>query len=259
MKSFVINLERDSQRLAHFHKQNADCDLKPERFPAFDGSTLSRNELIQNGIITEENTYSPTALGCMMSHLTLWRRAIEEQDSITIFEDDAILHQNFLSLAQNTLRQRPDFDLIFWGCNTDWPFQIQLNRGFPPTTLFHGTEQSSFDPTEPLSGNVTLASLTQCAGACSYTISPKGAEALLSRFLPNGNDPATLRYFQNGLGTEHITIPWHNHGVDVGMSRILPSLDAYICLPFLAASKNDWSISNFKRVGHSLHVIEPET
>ena len=94
MKKFLINLDRSIDRLNQFQSQNTQLsDL--ERFAAVDGVTLSRDDAIEAGIIAHDLPYTMTALGCAISHMTLWRHAVKIDQPITIIEDDAVLAPDF--------------------------------------------------------------------------------------------------------------------------------------------------------------------
>ena len=93
----VINLDRTPHRLQKFIKNNPSIPIR--RFPAIEGALLDRDQLIRDGIIQKSNEYSPSALGNMMSHVTLWRKCISEGTTYHIAEDDALLHPHFMDRA----------------------------------------------------------------------------------------------------------------------------------------------------------------
>ena len=45
---------------------------------------------MKEGTITKDLAYTPGALGCALSHVALWKKAVSQNKSITIFEDDII-------------------------------------------------------------------------------------------------------------------------------------------------------------------------
>ena len=66
MKFFVINLDRCPERLARF-QQSTHFFRDFERFPAVDGATVSRRQLLATGDLGEGLTYGDGALGCALS------------------------------------------------------------------------------------------------------------------------------------------------------------------------------------------------
>ncbi len=64
----VISLPTASKRLETFKELNAHLPAL-NVFPAILGRQLDRTQLIDDGLITEQNIYSPGALGCALSHV----------------------------------------------------------------------------------------------------------------------------------------------------------------------------------------------
>nr|WP_242010146.1 glycosyltransferase family 25 protein [Acetobacter conturbans] len=251
-KTFVINLERHTSRLAAFFQNNPGL-RDVEVFRAVDGWSLSRPDLIVGGIIAPDNKYVEPALGVLMSHLTLWRFAIEQNQTITILEDDVILASDFSPLTCELAAPQEEYDVIVWGANTDWPITVRPGRGLPETTLiFDPQSESGQTPPEGRTHTPSLLPLTGFAGISAYTITPQGAQTLFTRLLPIGNQPARTRYFEAGLGLQSHFIEWANSGLDVELNRQTDTMKFYLCFPFLAIPSNDWSTSSFTREAHTL-------
>lgn len=94
MQNFVISLQSAEDRRAHvkseFDSQNID-------FQFFDAITPHLNdEKIQTlGLSFQHTELTPGEISCLLSHLSLWKKAIDEQmDYISIFEDDIYLGKN---------------------------------------------------------------------------------------------------------------------------------------------------------------------
>jgi glycosyl transferase family 25 len=88
MKTFVISLstaqERRKHILAEFTKQEVD-------FEFFDAITPANINLVasQLGLIEFTTGLHENEVACLLSHMILWKKAIDEQlDYIAIFEDD---------------------------------------------------------------------------------------------------------------------------------------------------------------------------
>ena len=125
----LINLDRSAARLQAFETANAHL-RGVVRFPAIDGNALDTAELVRAGMIEPEflQTYTPARLGAALSHLVLWKQAMEAGELLTICGDDALLHRDFESHAARLLDLLPaDWDIL-WG----WNFNAALDIDFLP-------------------------------------------------------------------------------------------------------------------------------
>ena len=94
MPIHLTNLDRSADRLATFQKRNAHLgDLV--RVPAIDGRLLDKEKLVRDGVIAPECGYTPGAIGCALSHMSLWRKAVDENRIVTVFEDDGVATNRF--------------------------------------------------------------------------------------------------------------------------------------------------------------------
>lgn len=101
MKVFLVNLDRNPERLAAADRQLRQCGVDYERMPAVDGKLLSKEE--QNAAVdgfrlwcSQGRKLRPGEIGCAMSHYSIYRRMIKEElDVACILEDDVILDQKF--------------------------------------------------------------------------------------------------------------------------------------------------------------------
>ena len=108
----VINLDRSADRFATFNCRNSHL-ASVLRFPAVDGALVDREELMRNGVISEDCPYSSGALGCALSHVALWKKAANEELTLTIFEDDVVCSLHFAEETARLLSTLPeDWDLI---------------------------------------------------------------------------------------------------------------------------------------------------
>ena len=106
MTTYVINLDRDQERLRLFLEVNGHL-TDYVRFSAVDGRTMDRAALEREGIIAANLTYNNGQLGCALSHIALWRMAIAEDRIITVVEDDAILAPDFVAARDAFVRTLP--------------------------------------------------------------------------------------------------------------------------------------------------------
>jgi GR25 family glycosyltransferase involved in LPS biosynthesis len=236
----LINLDRSVDRLHRFRADNAHLP-NLRRFAAFDAATLDRAACVRDGLITPDNAYTMPALGCSLSHVALWRVCADSGRTLTICEDDAVLHRHFLAWQARILSTLPaDWDVMQWGWNLDWPMLVELAPGIPPGLL-------KFRDAAPLPDFARFQSarirpqavrLRSSAGAACYTLSPAGATRLLARCLPLGSLPA--------IWAEDPSVRWENTAVDVEMARHYADLRAFVCVPPLAISPNDHAQSTLR-------------
>ena len=101
MKIVVINLDYRKDRLQTFNTTNPN--LTYERYSAVDGNSLSYTQLLKDGFDVNHDWTDPLLktpltkgeVGCFLSHWNLWNKCIEENESLLILEDDAILTHRF--------------------------------------------------------------------------------------------------------------------------------------------------------------------
>ena len=120
-----VNLRRRPERWQAFQAEmkKADWPFGPvERVNAIDGQLVPAPTWFTVG----EASYT---WGCLVSHLRIWEDAINDgTESVLVFEDDAVLCDDFTSQAERFLSQVPaDWDLLFLGghhCPDTVPIRI---------------------------------------------------------------------------------------------------------------------------------------
>jgi glycosyl transferase family 25 len=246
MRINVISLERTPERLADFrtlnwHLQNTTI------FKAVDGSNLSNAELETRGLIVLPIHYSSGALGCMMSHTSLWEQAANSGEIMTVCEDDAIFNRNFERDALAILKELPDdTDIVYWGWNFDAKTAIELAPSILPciTTLGRNALPQEIDVFQATDLRPAICRLLRAMGIICYTVTPHGASRLRQLCLPVRDE--TWEFPECGL-----RIP--NIGIDVGMANAIPTLRAYCSFPPLVMSLNDPAKSTILREDKQRH------
>ena len=101
MRNFIISLESAQSRRAHITSEFNQNNVVFEFFDAITPDFNQQNiELLGLSFATTELT--PGEIACLLSHLILWKKAVDEQyDYITIFEDDIYLGQQSQLLLEN--------------------------------------------------------------------------------------------------------------------------------------------------------------
>lgn len=97
MKAFLINLDRDVDRLAAADAQLKRLGIAYERVPAVSGKDLSRDEIRRNVARTRArwangSMYTLGQIGCTLSHSSVYRRMVEDNVPVAlVMEDDVTL------------------------------------------------------------------------------------------------------------------------------------------------------------------------
>jgi glycosyl transferase family 25 len=227
----VINLDRTPDRLAAFYRRNAHL-RDVERFRAIDGRTLDRDELIRDGVITADCIYTAGNLGCATSHFALWRKVVEEGKAITVAEDDAIFSMNFTERSKEFLERLPkDWDFVQWG----WVFERRVWVHVIPdilgTAMIFDQDQlrRHIEDVQSHDEMPVPVRLRHSFGTICYSVSPKGARALLQHCTPLSGKLIEFPGF--GVVIE-------NKGIDCMMNGVYPSLKAFISMPPLVVTEH---------------------
>lgn len=112
MKNFVISLESATERRQHIDNE---FDKHNVNFEFFNALTPHTTEDYTKTLELNLDSASLTSgeLACMISHVMLWKKAIDENiPYITIFEDDVYLGQDAESLLNSSEWINPDWNII---------------------------------------------------------------------------------------------------------------------------------------------------
>lgn len=233
----VINLDRSTDRLLTFETLNSHLNLKFLRFPAVDGTKLERGPLVDRGVITADLVYSDGALGCALSHLALWDLAIEQNQSLTVCEDDAIFNRGFEVAAESLTKALPgDWHMILWGWNFDSVLLFDMIPGVSPCLGVFNQHRMrmGIDAYQSASLMPRPFRLVRAFGTVGYTVSPTGARAMKQHCLP-------LRYLEVFFPGLERVLP--NSGLDIMLNDAYPRINAYVSFPPLIITRNLHSIS----------------
>jgi GR25 family glycosyltransferase involved in LPS biosynthesis len=121
MRIVVINMDRDVERWTSMRAHLVDIGVRGEdvrRFSAVDGKKLDRDDPRVSAACRAFCT--PTMKGCALSHMTLWKTALENNDgeSMLVLEDDARLARDWRSALDRAMAQigkNREWDLILLG------------------------------------------------------------------------------------------------------------------------------------------------
>lgn len=173
MQVYLINLDGDHERLAHFQHQAALAGVAFERVAAVDGRKLAPRDYQKLISPTFEFApMTPPEFGLLGSHKKAWERllATDEQHA-AIFEDDAILSDNLGHALSEIAQSNLSFDII--------KLETTLRR----------VVISQSEAMLP-SGYQLHQLLTWHGGTAGYIISRAGAEKLLGWKVKSRHSPA---------------------------------------------------------------------
>ena len=95
-KIYVINLEKNKDRLKKFMKCAKKANVNVKRFDAVNGKELSKNDPYVIKYFGKNSNLNPGQIGCALSHIKIWEDAIKNNyNNIIVFEDDAIIPKDF--------------------------------------------------------------------------------------------------------------------------------------------------------------------
>nr|WP_174856723.1 glycosyltransferase family 25 protein [Xanthomonas vasicola] len=114
IKSYLINMQRSSDRLQAMSARFDMLGLPFERIAAVDGATLTAEQIADfirerplegsgDAFSTGPRTWTASNIGCFLSHQAAWRIAADSADAYTaIFEDDMHLSDALPTLLRST-------------------------------------------------------------------------------------------------------------------------------------------------------------
>jgi len=182
----VINLDRDTERLATFRDANAHLADRLVRVPAVCGAEVDRAALERQGDILPDLRYGNGSLGSALSHISLWRQAVATGESVTVCEDDIVFARSFAVESTRLVRAAPDgWDVIYWAILAGPLFQwidLTVSRARLEFYAHKAIPQAVADL--ETASHRGLVKLVHSFGLLAYTVSPGGAARLLDIVLP---------------------------------------------------------------------------
>ena len=179
--TYVINMEFDQVRLEEFDSMMAACNWNYFRYEAVNGKrlisswanitdtdeyeTLRTQQFMKKRYVSETTWLSPSEIGCLLSHITLWENLVNDpsKNRIAIFEDDARTH-----VDGNTVRR-----LL-----SDFYTYLSSNDIPEPDMLYLGKALDDCMSYEKVWGNIYKSLHPVCLHA--YIITKRGAQILLN-------------------------------------------------------------------------------
>lgn len=163
MKAYVINLDRDTERMAHVARQGAEHGIDWLRVPAVD----KRNEEIVRRAGKARPgrlgfTMSAGAIACFESHRKAWKQVVDSGEPYgAVFEDDVVCAPGLAELLSKT----------------DW---IPVDCDIAKLETFLDKATIKTKPAAEFAGRRIVRLYGRHLGGCGYVISRSAAERLLS-------------------------------------------------------------------------------
>ncbi len=127
-KVFVINMEKDKNRLNNITEKCNKFNISFERFNGVDPLELKKKDYDNDVSLFGKSFASFSMIGCGLSHLYLWRKIVNENiEKSLIFEDDVIIKDDFYNVLHNTYKELPEKWNILYLTTT---FLQNINKNF---------------------------------------------------------------------------------------------------------------------------------
>lgn len=110
IKVFLVNLDRNPERLAFMDEQLGRLGIRYERVSAVDGRLLTTEEKKSQtnqirAFFALNRMLLDGEIGCALSHLSIYRRMREKGlDCALVLEDDVVLEANFIEVCNEALK-----------------------------------------------------------------------------------------------------------------------------------------------------------
>jgi len=166
-KVYVINLEKEKERLKAFDTQMSKNRIKYERFNAVLGANVLKDERLTDYC----NTFCTDGMkGCALSHRSIWEDVVKNKyQNVLICEDDAMISDSFDRDFQNAYYHIPkDYDVLYLGCLFGCKDDSMLNKLV--------TKVNGFEPQDI---NEKVVEVKGTVGLHCYMVSFEGAKKLI--------------------------------------------------------------------------------
>jgi glycosyl transferase family 25 len=177
LKTYVINLDRATERLAHMRAVFEAIGVTFERIPAVDGAALGEAALddFRRARMRNADGWLPGEVGCFLSHFEAWRRIASGPDArAAVFEDDVHVADDLGPLLVSDDWIPPDADIVRLEANRAMRLAGGRTIGVAPGRKVH----------RALSGSSGSAGyVISRAAAMSVVASPAETHASVDNFL----------------------------------------------------------------------------
>ena len=250
MHVHFVNLDRSKDRLAQFKAVNSHL-TELTRIPAIEEHRIDLEELTRQGLVKGDilSMYPIGSLCLALSELSLWNKAIETGQPVTIANDDTIFNLKFEATAAEVIRSLPsDWDLILWGWNFDAFMIFDMLPGVSSCVCQFDQDKLRLNTRtfQELVISPRAHRLIWAFGNFCYTVSPKGAQNLKSKCFPL---QPMLIPCPEGIRTLPRSLLYGNIGSDCTLNNFHRHLQSFVCFPPLVISKNEHATSTIQESG----------
>jgi len=174
--SFIITMQGESISETLSQECAESCKkfgIEPEIFPAIHGKDINvqwyKHSLKDFKFNQRIKKINPGMVGCLISHLTLWKKSLELNKSILIFEHDAIMLKE---IPESILSKFEDV------CNLDWLSRRTANYD-KEVMIDRGEDVKLYMKKRPSYSGLELYNKSHIKGAHAYIVKPQGAQKLV--------------------------------------------------------------------------------
>ncbi|NBW42189.1 hypothetical protein EBR25_14550 [bacterium] len=228
----------DTIRIADFKKRNPHIRIDDERLGAREEDLSPKEtEAICTTQLAEAAKAVKGSIGNAHSMFRALEECAEQEKNYLILEDDVSLHPNAIDFLLENWEKVSAVDFMALGANTDAPitFEPIFGMKFSGKFLQTADHHPSYRRIEAIfraysHAEVSIYKLQKMFGTCAFMVSPTGARKLLSKAFPLDLTPIDIPLLPRRL----LGISF-----DRRINAILESIDARICIPFLAITPNN--------------------
>lgn len=123
---YLINMDKDVERLAHMRAQIACQNLDFIRVPAVNGYEIPDHEFLEYGSNARGRKWGTGALGCFLSHYQAWKNIVANDDEYgLVLEDDIYFSDDFGEFIRDLSWVPADADIVRLETSTN---RLKLKR-----------------------------------------------------------------------------------------------------------------------------------
>ena len=245
-KVYVINLDKDVERMEAISGQLRAQGIEFTRFSAIKGAGIKKSKYLSDFC---ETLCTDGMKGCALSHRFIWDDMVANgYERILVLEDDAVLSENFNGELEKAWTQLPDdFDLFYLGCNVKCTDTALVPK------LIHKVMNST---PEQLTENIL--SVNGSFGTHGYIITKECAKVFQQLPIDTHIDLQmeiwTTKFNLNAYSITPLIVSTtgNNEGKGSNLTEAYPFLLNKVLrqIPFADTMTFDWSLSeNFAKIG----------
>ena len=131
---YVINLDREEEKMQKLHNDMVKNNYHYERFSAIDGKKIKEDDYRIKKYFGKTKNYSMGQKCCTLSHIAIWNKIKKKKTPYNIIlEDDVIIPEDLHINIKKYLKQLPeDWDFLFLGGNRIIGNKYSENLIIPP-------------------------------------------------------------------------------------------------------------------------------